>query len=184
VQEQRGKDISDTAAEAAKNKLLEAQAGYYNARPEIANRGMDIRENKNLADEEYKSNLITLGKQKADAIKTYRDQIVELKNRGADQNDVRIRQNQQRIDDLAGYHKDIIAQRGLSRDAQNQRQQITIQAKQLADKLKQGNVVKNKALSAQYAAQLAKLKAQYDQLGVQSQDQPTMNATGEAVPNQ
>lgn len=60
---------------------------------------------KDAVDAEYKDNLIGLGKFKADNIKTYREQIVELRHRGADQADKRIKALNDRIEEEKRHNK-------------------------------------------------------------------------------
>jgi len=63
------------------------------------------KRDKDAAVGEYQTNLINLGKEKADNIKAYRDQIIDLKTRGADQNDARIKILQKRIDEQVRHNK-------------------------------------------------------------------------------
>ena len=104
-------------AQEAQQRDLQNQ--YLAVKPEVAlqtadqkdqqiaqgSRRLDIAAEKNAADAEYKHNLLILGKTKADQINQYRQQILQLKQQGADQNDQRIKILQQRADEAARHNK-------------------------------------------------------------------------------
>jgi len=109
-------------------QLEQANIDYTNARPQIlqqtadqGDRRLDLTADKNAADAEYKKNLISLGKTKADNIKSYRDQIIDLKQQGANQNDDRIRILQQKADEEVRHNQVAEKQQAANEAGRNRR---------------------------------------------------------------
>jgi low affinity Fe/Cu permease len=74
-------------------------------KPDIDRAKIDAQRQRDQSTAEYHNNLVTLGKEKADNIKAYRDAIIDLKQQGVDQNDTRIQQAQEKIDELVRSNK-------------------------------------------------------------------------------
>lgn len=93
--------------EEAKNRIQNANADYLEQKPEIAQaeairkqQTTDIAEFKAINDAEYKQNVIALGKDKADELKANNERLFDLKKRGVDQNDQRIKILERRNDEI------------------------------------------------------------------------------------
>ena len=98
-----------------------AQINALTQKPNIDRARIDAQRQRDQATAEYHNNLVTLGKQKADDIKAYRDDIIDLKQQGVDQNDTRIQQAQQRIDELIRNNKAKNAQAATNEQGKNDR---------------------------------------------------------------
>lgn len=172
------------------------KAEYEVARTkEIFNKNEDrdldrqFRYDKLEIDKEYKGNLVTLGKQKADDVKVYREAIIDLKNQGVRQGDERIKALNKRIDETIRHNQATESQQKINEEGRNsrntelitgrkeiaaaqigsqmQRQQISIQAQKTLKEMELASKSGNLERAAQLKADLAKLKAQYDQFGVE-----------------
>lgn len=86
-------------------RLRDAQIADVLAKPGDRDAERLRKIDRDVVDAEYKDNLVGLGKQKADDIKTYREQIIELKRRGADQNDTRVQILEKRILETIRHNK-------------------------------------------------------------------------------
>lgn len=98
-----------------------AQTSVLVQKPDIDRAKIDAQRQRDQATAEYHNNLVTLGKEKADNIKAYRDDIIDLKQQGVDQNDTRIQQAQQRIDELIRNNKAKNAQAATNEQGKNNR---------------------------------------------------------------
>ena len=154
-------------------KQRDLQNQYLAVKPDIAQQNADtsqIRAN-TAADAaaamaEYRSNLITLGKQKADDIKAYRDQILQLKQQGIDQNDTRIQMLQQKIDETVRHNKaaENIQQQKIATGTKTTltRQKLAAQAAKELENIKQANREKNAAAAQAAKERLLQLRQQYE----------------------
>lgn len=157
--------LEQTMQNQQRQGLQNANIGIAQIKPEIMQADANTRALKQQADEEYKGNIIKLGVEKAKSIKEYRDQIVDLKTRGADQNDERIKALNRRIDETVRNNTATEAGRN-SRATSGQT--AATKRVQLAGQLKQGlaeynAAEKSKNVEAMAAARekLARLKAQH-----------------------
>jgi hypothetical protein len=66
---------------------------------------IDVQKMRAEADAEYKEAVVALGQQKADELAGYRSRIIDLKQRGVEQNDARIKILEKNIDDLIRHRK-------------------------------------------------------------------------------
>lgn len=137
------------------NKQLEgeerrANIGYKKSQTELAPLKLEIQRLKNVADTEYKQNLIKLGKQKADDVRAYREAIIDLRDRGLDQNDERIKQLEKRIEETKRHNK---VTEGQGQQRIGQRQQQIEQNQQRIDQSQQNQ---NQRLKVMKMAQVRK----------------------------
>lgn len=86
----------------------------------------------------YKTETIALGKRKADELKIYRDAIVELKEKGADQYDVRLKQLQEVIDESKRRNQEAEKDKDLDREARITVAQITAGSRERVANINQG----------------------------------------------
>ncbi len=73
------------------NRKQEADIAIAEQRPDITSRNLDIKEFRAINDAEHKRNAVALGKEKADEVKANNERIFDLKKRGLDQGDQRIK---------------------------------------------------------------------------------------------
>lgn len=90
-------------------------------RPDIMQQDADTRAMRAVADAEYKDNLISLGTQKANDVRSYREAIIELRKQGVAQNDRRILALEERIKETIRHNKATEAQQKANEDGRNTR---------------------------------------------------------------
>lgn len=86
----------------------------------------------------YKTETIALGKRKADELKIYRDAIVELKEKGANQYDVRLKQLQEVIDESKRRNQETEKDKDLDREARITVAQIAAGSRERVANINQG----------------------------------------------
>jgi hypothetical protein len=96
-------------------KYKNAQIDYAQQRPLIQQQNADTALLRAEVDAEYKANMAALGWEKAEQIAGYREQIIALKERGASQNDARIKILEKRIDATIADNKVRAEDRDLDR---------------------------------------------------------------------
>lgn len=157
-----------------KKRKEEAEIDYLEQKPGLAEQKAALAEFKALNDAEYKQNVIALGKEKADEVKANNERIYQLKVRGADQNDQRIKLLEKRNAEIERHNR-VTEKNAVDRESNlNRRQQIAIEARRVAAELERANKnnQQDKALAAR--EKLKQLKKEDDEL--------VFNASGEGIP--
>lgn len=113
----------------AKQAKTEAETNWQNQRPIIENRKVDVSQAKAEADAKYKDEQIKLGTQKANELKIYRDAIIDLKERGADQNDEKIKLLEATLEERKRANREAEKDKDLDRDARIKVAEIINQGK-------------------------------------------------------
>lgn len=202
--EQRGLDklipqLEKDVEQETQQSLKNAQITDTLAKPGDRERELRRKITKDEAVAEYQDNQIKLGTKKADELKIYRDAIVDLKERGADQNDTRIKLLEDTIKERGRHNLETEKDADLNRDAritvanilagsrekvagmqigaQGERQKIALAAqKELA--AYNADVAAGRAESAdKRKKELMRLKALYDAGGTQA-DTEGISASG------
>lgn len=93
------------------NANIQSNVDSRQARSEYQRGTLDLNKEKEENRKRYQEDKLQLGKDIADKNFEYRNQIVELRRRGVDQNDARIQQIQQRIDESIRHNKTTEGQR-------------------------------------------------------------------------
>ena len=148
-------------------KQRDLQNQYYAVRPDVlqqnadtASRKVDVTAQKNAADSEYKQNVLTFGKDKADKIYQLRQRELDLKSRGLDQTDEMLKIRQQIADETARHNQTTEKQAATNEQGKMTRQQIGIAAKAAADGLKMAVQAGNMERAAQLRKELEDYKNQ------------------------
>lgn len=98
-------------------RLDNARATAMEIKPIQDQERIDIQRLKTEADAEYKTNQTALGTRKANELKIYRDAIIELKSKGADQNDKRIELLEKQFEEAKRRNAEAEKDKDLDRDA-------------------------------------------------------------------
>jgi hypothetical protein len=145
----------------------QAQIADIDTNNTLANRGLDLREYKIIAEEAYKREVIDLGKEKAEDNRRDRDRIYDLKKRGVDQNDARIKlleegiKSRERIAEQGNASREKIAgsqiasREGIARDTRN----FNAEQKDAERKLRAALALYNKAADKDKAMALEQVRA-------------------------
>lgn len=115
-----GGDVSTATAMEKQDQELQKGA-YANAiaaqRPILDRRKVDAASLRADSDKTYKENQAALGVRKADELKIYQDAIVDLREKGADQNDKRIKLLENTLDERKRSNSEAEKDKDLDRDA-------------------------------------------------------------------
>jgi hypothetical protein len=147
-------------------KYKNAQIDYAQQRPLIQQQNADTALLRAEVDAEYKANMAALGWEKAEQIAGYREQIIALKERGASQNDARIKILEKRIEETSRHNRAVEKQQSVNEAGRNSRaaqtqsgasarqnQRLSHSDAARADAAKRGN---DKAITSAKAALLKK----------------------------
>lgn len=108
------------------SRLKDANIAIAEQKPDINQQRADIAEFKAINDAQYKNETLALGKQKADDNRKDRERIFQLRQRGADQTDMRIKLLEQQIEERIRSNK--------VREAQGQQRIDNTQSNQSANR--------------------------------------------------
>ena len=155
------------------NRKTIGEIKVLESRPDIMEREISNKEFQSVVNEQYKRDLITLGKEKADEIKANNLRIKAWRDRGLDQTDERIKILRDRNEELKRHNK--ASEGNFTTKESNifRRQQIAIEAKNIAQQI--DNAEKNKR-----ADEANKLRLKLKDLKKED-DGLVLNASGEAV---
>lgn len=161
----------------------QAELDILRQKPDWQRREQDRKEWKDLIDAEYKRNLTIIGKEKADEIKANNQRIYDLRLRGVDQNDERIKILRDRNEELKRHNR-VTEEQAVTREQNiSERQRIGIDArKDAADARKNAEAFIIK-LRDRLANERDMKKDERKRLEKQIKDvELEMQATGSAMP--
>lgn len=111
-------------------------------------------------DKDYKTNLISLGKEKADNVRVYQEAIVDLRRQGVLQNDERIKILKERIEETKRHNKATEAQQSTNEEGRNKREGMKVAGRANVENIKQGGQTQRTRITNQ--TQRAKVLAAID----------------------
>ncbi len=156
----------------AQSNWIKARPGIEQGKADISQQRADTYAERTANEGQYRRELVSLGKDKADNLKDYRDAIVDLKERGADQSDARIKALQDRITEITRHNKVTEGQGGqkiqISQNTLKQKQsQFDQQLTQKIQQQKQAGTYKRASITAGLDAALKAgtvTKDEYDRI--------------------
>lgn len=110
-------EYQDQVGAEQQRALRNAQTNAAIEEPILKRYKVDVTRLKNEADAQYKNEVIALGKRKADELKIFRDAQIELKARGADQYDVRLKQLESAMEEAKRRNTEAEKDKDLDREA-------------------------------------------------------------------